>query len=42
MTNPNTSTSIKKRTSANDVFIAPKPGDDYTLNTTTWIWDKDE
>ena len=26
----------------NDVFIAPKPGDDYTLNTTTWIWDKDE
>ena len=26
----------------NDVFIAPKPGDDYTLNTTTWIWEKDE
>ena len=26
----------------NDVFIAPKPGDDYTLNTTTWLWEKDE
>ena len=26
----------------NDVFISPKPGDDYTLNTTTWLWEKDE
>ena len=26
----------------NDVFIAPKPGDDYTLNTTTWLWEEDE
>ena len=26
----------------NDVFYAPKPGDDYTLNTTTWLWEKDE
>ena len=26
----------------NDVFIAPKPSDDYTLNTTTWLWEEDE
>jgi hypothetical protein len=23
----------------NDVFIAPKPTDDATLNTTTWLWE---
>lgn len=23
----------------NDVFIAPKPADDATLNTTTWLWE---
>lgn len=23
----------------NDVFIAPKPADDATLNTETWLWD---
>ena len=26
----------------NDVFIAPKPADNYTLNTTSWIWEEDE
>ena len=26
----------------NDVFIAPKPADNYTLNTTSWIWEVDE
>ena len=26
----------------NDVFIAPKPADNYTLNTSTWIWERDE
>ena len=26
----------------NDVFIAPKPGDNYTLNTITWLWEEDE
>ena len=26
----------------NDVFIPPKPGDDYTLNTTTWLWEGTE
>jgi hypothetical protein len=24
---------------ANDVFIPPKPADDATLNTETWLWD---
>jgi hypothetical protein len=24
---------------ANDVFIAPKPADDATLNTETWLWE---
>jgi len=24
---------------ANDVFYAPKPGDDWVLNTTTWTWE---
>ena len=24
---------------ANDVFYAPKPGDGYTLNTTTYTWE---
>ena len=23
----------------NDVFIAPKPSDDATLNTDTWLWE---
>jgi len=23
----------------NDVFIAPKPSDDATLNTSTWLWE---
>jgi len=23
----------------NDVFIAPKPSDDATLNTETWLWE---
>ena len=23
----------------NDVFIAPKPADNATLNTTTWLWE---
>ena len=23
----------------NDVFIAPKPADDATLNITTWLWE---
>lgn len=23
----------------NDVFIAPKPAEDATLNTTTWLWE---
>ena len=23
----------------NDVFIAPKPADDATLNTETWLWE---
>jgi hypothetical protein len=23
----------------NDVFVAPKPSDDATLNTTTWLWE---
>lgn len=23
----------------NDVFIAPKPSDDATLNETTWLWE---
>jgi hypothetical protein len=23
----------------NDVFIAPKPADDATLNTKTWLWE---
>jgi hypothetical protein len=23
----------------NDVFYAPKPGDDWVLNTTTWTWE---
>ena len=23
----------------NDVFIPPKPGDGFTLNTTTWLWE---
>ena len=23
----------------NDVFVAPKPTDDATLNTTTWLWE---
>jgi len=27
---------------ANDVFIAPKPADDATLNTTTWLWEVPE
>jgi len=27
--------------STNDVFYEPKPGDDYTLNTSTWLWEKD-
>ena len=26
----------------NDVFIAPKPADDATLNTTTWLWEVPE
>ena len=26
----------------NDVFIAPKPSDDATLNTTTWLWEVPE
>lgn len=26
----------------NDVFIAPQPADNYTLNTTTWLWEEDE
>ena len=29
----------------NDVFIAPEPtieGETFTLNTTTWLWEKDE
>jgi hypothetical protein len=26
----------------NDVFIGFKPDNDYTLNTTTWLWEKDE
>jgi|TARA_Y100000114_G_scaffold119290_1_gene113952 hypothetical protein len=26
----------------NDVFIAPKPADNYTLNTETWTWEEDE
>lgn len=26
----------------NDVFIAPKPDEDYTLNETTWLWEQDE
>jgi len=25
--------------SVNDVFVAPKPTDDATLNTTTWLWE---
>lgn len=23
----------------NDVFVAPKPADNATLNTTTWLWE---
>lgn len=23
----------------NDVFIAPKPGDEWVLNTSTWLWE---
>ena len=23
----------------NDVFYAPKPGPEYTLNTSTWLWE---
>ena len=26
----------------NDVFIAPKPADNATLNTTTWLWEVPE
>ena len=26
----------------NDVFVAPKPADDATLNTTTWLWEVPE
>jgi hypothetical protein len=26
----------------NDVFVAPKPSDDATLNTTTWLWEVPE
>ena len=26
----------------NDVFIAPKPADDATLNTETWLWEVPE
>ena len=28
--------------SENDVFVAPKPTDDATLNTTTWLWEVPE
>ena len=24
---------------ANDVFYAPQPGPEWTLNTTTWLWE---
>ena len=26
----------------NDVFYAPQPAENYTLNTTTWIWEQDD
>jgi hypothetical protein len=26
----------------NDVFVAPKPSDNATLNTTTWLWEVPE
>ena len=26
----------------NDVVVAPKPADDATLNTTTWLWEVPE
>jgi len=26
----------------NDVFIPPKPADNYTLNTNTWLWEENE
>ena len=28
--------------SENDVFVAPEPDEDYTLNETTWLWEQDE
>lgn len=28
--------------STNDVFYAPKPADNYTLNEETWLWEEDE
>ena len=26
----------------NDVFIAPQPDENYTLNEETWLWEEDE
>ena len=26
----------------NDVFTAPQPDENYTLNETTWLWEQDE
>jgi hypothetical protein len=28
--------------SENDVFVAPEPDEDYTLNEETWLWEQDE
>lgn len=27
--------------STNDVFYPPSPGEGYSLNTSTWLWEKD-
>jgi len=48
---PNTSTETALRgnyagvgftyDSTNDVFYPPSPGEGYSLNTSTWLWEKD-